>query len=436
MTEAGPGVGGAALLADRTRASRRLRPRDVAYRVYIIVLLGPAAAIALESVVLAATALLGLPLPLTDLGDLQRAAALASAGVALLTCAAVHTGAWRGPFTLDRADAAWLLGSSLPRRDLLAPRLHHAAVLGAVVGGGASAVVAVVLAQVLGSAMLAAAAVAAAAGAGLGLLVTATSWWVLLRRGRAAVVLRGTPVLGTLILAGTILALLRPSLGWVVAWSGPWGWMVQSLAAASAGLWLAALGWAGPSLVAGLAATRWMLREAGHAPAEALRLRSQHAAAVAAAMFLGELDAYAEVRREALTALTTPSGLRAPLQAQSRAVIDTAVCCTGDVYDDLIPFLGYAALRVGTSMWHGVELPLNQREDGSTIQGARPMQRPQHVVLADGVLSRPCLHPTGECLVGHAHGMRLHGHCHEALMHRSGIGCSRRLMMAAAYHVA
>jgi Family of unknown function (DUF6297) len=251
------------------------------------------------------------PPPLGSTPDLLRAAPASLCALALILLAALLWDArWRGPVTVSRPTADWLLSTPVSRARLLRPR-YRVGALTAVVAGFAAGLVpaALVLAAGLGGADLghslrlatvtmASTALLAGLGTGLAALVEA-------RDPARTQRIRGLPVLPTTVLATTVLAAavlalvalaavsaafrLPSAVATVLLWSGPWGWSAQApvaLSGGSAPLWPVALGLlAAAAVVATIAGDR----AAATVPAAALRARARTLGDMSAAVY--NLDA-------------------------------------------------------------------------------------------------------------------------------------------------
>jgi Family of unknown function (DUF6297) len=247
------------------------------------------------------------PPPVASTPELLRAApaSLCALGLILLL-ALVWDARWRGPVTVSRPTADWLLGTPVSRSRLLRPRYRTSAAKALAAGVVVGLVpVAMLLAAGLGGAGLGhslrlaavtmiSTALLVGVGTGLAAMVEAGA----LRRSRPA---RGDRAVGApvwaalavlaLVALGAIGAAFRlPTVvATVLLWSGPWGWSAQgplALAGGTAPLWPAALGLlalaAAGSIVAGD-------RAAATVPAAALRARARTMGEMSAAVY--NLDA-------------------------------------------------------------------------------------------------------------------------------------------------
>jgi Family of unknown function (DUF6297) len=245
------------------------------------------------------------PPPVASTPELLRAAPASLSALALiLLVALVWDARWRGPVTVSRPTADWLLSTPVSRARLLRPRYRVSALTALAAGVVAGLVpVAILLAAGLGGAglghSLRLAAVTmtstgllAGLGTGLAALVEARdSGLSRPRRGRA----KAGPVLAAAVLALVTLAAfsaafrLPSGVAAVLLWSGPWGWSAQApvaLAGGSAPLWPVAL-----ALLALAAAIAFAAgdRAAASVPAAALRARARTMGDMSAAVY--NLDA-------------------------------------------------------------------------------------------------------------------------------------------------
>jgi hypothetical protein len=240
------------------------------------------------------------PPPVADTPMLLRAAPAGLCALALVVIAGLLWDArWRGPVTVARPTADWLLGTPVSRGRLLRPRYRIAVAISLLAGAAAGLVpTALLLAAGLGRdgagqslrlagvAMLGTALLAGLGGGAAALTeVHATS-----SRLRAV-----TPsaMLAVIALAGvaviTFAVGLPSAVATVLLWSGPWGWAAQgsiALVGGSAPLWPAAMAVLGLT-AAGMivAGDRW----AAEVPAAALRSRARTIGDISAATF--NLDA-------------------------------------------------------------------------------------------------------------------------------------------------
>jgi hypothetical protein len=265
------------------------------------------------------------PPPLASTPDLLRAAPASLCALALVLLVALLWDArWRGPVTVTRPTADWLLSTPVSRARLLRPR-YRVSALTAVVAGIAAGLVpaAMLLAAGLGGAdlghslRLAAATMTstgllAGLGTGLAALVEARdptrsqhnrgernrgerNRVERNRGGTIAASLLTAPVLITAALALVALAALSAALrlpsavATVLLWSGPWGWSAQApvaLSGGSAPLWPLALALLAVAAVGAILAGD---RAAAAVPAAALRARARTMGDMSAAVY--NLDA-------------------------------------------------------------------------------------------------------------------------------------------------
>ena len=263
------------------------------------------------------------PPPLASTPVLLRAAPASLCALALILLVALLWDArWRGPVTVTRPTADWLLSTPVSRARLLRPRYR---------AGALTAVAAGVVAGLVPVAMLLAAGLG---GAGLGhslrlaaVAVTSTALLAGLGTGLAALVeardpsrsypggseptddrhrrvialprLSGpglaTPVLATAVLALVALAglsaafRLPSAVATVLLWSGPWGWSAQAPVALSGG---SAPSWPVALALLALAAAGAIVagdRAVASVPAAALRARARTVGDMSAAVY--NLDA-------------------------------------------------------------------------------------------------------------------------------------------------
>lgn len=247
------------------------------------------------------------PPPVASTPELLRAApaSLCALGLILLL-ALVWDARWRGPVTVSRPTADWLLGTPVSRSRLLRPRYRASATKALAAGFAVGLVpVAMLLAAGLGGADLGhslrlaavtmiSTALLVGVGTGLAAMVEAGA----LRRSRpargdravAAPVWAALAVLALVALAAIGAAFPLPTVvATVLLWSGPWGWSAQgplALAGGTAPAWPVALGLlalaAAGSIVAGD-------RAAAGVPAAALRARARTMGEMSAAVY--NLDA-------------------------------------------------------------------------------------------------------------------------------------------------
>jgi len=252
------------------------------------------------------------PAPTAQAPMLLRAAPAGLSVLALLLVLSLLWDArWRGPVTLARPTADWLLDTPVRRDRLLRPR-YRMSVLTWMLAGAAFGLVptALLLAAGLGGggightlrlagALMLSTALLGGLGTGFAALTQAGSGSARLVRLGPAVALAAVVLAVVAILAAA--AGLTAVVGTVVLWSGPWGWAAQgpvALAGGSASLWplayvllaLAAIG----AIVAGD-------RAAARVPAAVLRARARTLGEMSAALV--NLDA-----RRVTTAYRTATG--------------------------------------------------------------------------------------------------------------------------------
>ena len=282
-------------LAEVRRRRRRDRRGKIAYALYLAGLLiaiygGPLIVRAVRSVE-------GAPHPTGGTHRLIAALPAAlSATWLLVLLALARQAVWRGPVLLSAADANWLLPTPLPRSRLLGPRWRRSLVTAIVVAAGIGAVGALILhgysvarldrlwLPTIGATVLVGA---------LGLAVAAL---IVRFEGAARIVATLSPYVAALVVGIAAVAVARASgahLGWLedgILWSGPWGWsaqlVVQGFApGATTTFWPVA---GGLVAVTTGAAVVLAWAESPHIAAKELRRRAATAAAVSAAVFLGE----------------------------------------------------------------------------------------------------------------------------------------------------
>jgi Family of unknown function (DUF6297) len=237
------------------------------------------------------------PPPLASTPELLRAAPSGLCALALIVLVLLLWDArWRGPVTVSRPTADWLLSTPVSRARLLRPRFRSGALTAILAGFAAGLVpVAILLAAGLGGADLghslrlaavtmASTALLAGLGTGLAALVEA-------RDPARTQRIRSFPVLVAAILALVALAVLSSAVALpsavatVLLWSGPWGWSAQAPLALSGGnapLWPVAL-----ALLAVAAAGAIVTghRAAAVVPAAALRARARTMGDMSAAVY-------------------------------------------------------------------------------------------------------------------------------------------------------
>jgi hypothetical protein len=217
----------------------------------------------------------------------------------LIVAALLWDTLWRGPVTVARPTADWLLSTPVRRDRLLRPRYRRAAAISVLAGAAAGLVPATLL--------LAAGLGGPTAGHSLRLMgagILGTALLAMLVTGVAAVAeAHASPrairtairacALAVLLLAGiaalTAAYRLPAVIGTVLLWSGPWGWAAQGLAGLAGGaapLWPAALGLLAIAAIGTLVAGD---RSAAQVPAAALRARAHTLGDMSAAV--ANLDA-------------------------------------------------------------------------------------------------------------------------------------------------
>ena len=254
------------------------------------------------------------PPPLSVTPDLARGAPAALCALAVLLLAALLWDArWRGPVTVARPTADWLLDTPVRRDRLLRPR-YRASALTALAGGAVAGLVPVagLLAAGLGghstghelrlaAVTMTGTALLALCGTGLAARAEAGQSQRSLRAAGLALVLAAAALAG---LAVASAALRLPhAISTVLLWSGPWGWATQgpvALSSGGAGSWPIAIALLALTAIAALVAGD---RAAARVPAAALRARARTMGDMSAAMM--NLDtrrittAYRDVRASA-----------------------------------------------------------------------------------------------------------------------------------------
>ena len=240
------------------------------------------------------------PPALPDTPMLLRAAPAALCALALVVLISLLWDArWRGPVTLARPTADWLLSTPVHRGRLLRPRYRVSALTAVLVGAAAGLIpTALLLAAGLGGSGLShslrlagAAVLSTALLTGLG---TGVAAWTEAHPGARGLGV-ATPVAAMAVVALAAVAALTAgfrlpaAIGSVLLWSGPWGWAAQgptALAGGRAPLWPIA------TAILGLAAAGAIVagdRAAAGVPAAGLRARAQTIGDMSAAML--NLDA-------------------------------------------------------------------------------------------------------------------------------------------------
>lgn len=309
------------LLHARVRPRGALELKELAYRVYVAVLVFPIPLVLGEQAVGALAGLLDVELPLTDPSAPGLVAAALTLGSVLALAGVLQTVTWRGPFVLDRADVAWLLTSPLPRAAVLRPRLLGGLIRSAALAAAAGAIVGALAAEALGGHLFAGAAIAAVGAAALGLTGQAAAVWVIGSRRRAQRVLRGAGIAVLVLVALAVVLVAAPGVARLLAWSGPWGWPAAAVAGVVQGRGADAAIGLGLGVVAAAAAVWWAWRKVGSPPFEELARCAGAATGARAAGYLLDVAGLAEVRREAIDELRRPPRLRPPLPRRPGAVI-------------------------------------------------------------------------------------------------------------------
>lgn len=277
---------------------RRTRPADVLYRLYLVALFAmPSLQIAAHApgVPADSPAALGLQQALASWGPVV--AALAVLGVARFA-------AWAGLVVPEAGEVAWVLTAPVPRADLLRPRVTRAltvAVLAGALAGYAPAWFVVASVDVPAAPVLLAGLLG---GAALGAVAAAVAWSVQASSWRARAVLVAAPWLLVALAGLGVLAVAVPDARTLLGWSGPWGWAVLPLVAASAAPDVSGAGvaivLAFLSLVVA-AAVVWS--GAGVIPLAEYARRAAPFNGVRSALFIGDARFAALVRRQAVRQL-------------------------------------------------------------------------------------------------------------------------------------
>lgn len=281
-------------LADVRRRRRRARRGRIAYALYLAALLvaiygGPLVVRAVHSVQSAPTAT-------TDTHRLVDALPAGLAAVWLfLLLGLIRQATWRGPILVSAPDADWMLPTPLPRSRVVGTRLSASLLTGTVVAAGAGLLGALILhgygvARIgrLWLPMVVAAILVVALGLSAGALVERFD-------SATSIVFRCSPAVGAVAVVLVGIAVARAAgarIGWlqpVVLWSGPWGWCSQLVVQATGGA--AGVSWPVAAVLAAittLCVATVAFVVASDIPARALRRRAATAAAISAAVFLGE----------------------------------------------------------------------------------------------------------------------------------------------------
>jgi hypothetical protein len=290
-----------ALLRELRRGRARRHATDVAYWIYVVVLL-----VLFFGYAQIAAAYRGLqhpPPPGPHTPHVLAAAPAAMTALALLALLVLLRDAlWRGPVTLPQAAVDWLLDTPVDRGRLLRPRFRRSAMVTVLAGAAVGIVPAAALVSLgLGGASTASvlrltgAAMAAAAllfgfGAGAaGLVERHRGGGVWLRRLTPAAVAAAVAFAGLAAWAATAqsgpTASLTRVLDDVALWSGPWGWAAQPVTAAAGGsspLWPLAVAMLAALAVAALVTG---YKSADGVPGAVVRARAQTLGAMSAAVF-------------------------------------------------------------------------------------------------------------------------------------------------------
>lgn len=241
-------------------------------------------------------------------GGLARVATVA---LLLGLLAALRYATWQGPVVFTAPEVQFLLGSPLPRAELVRVRLGRGLLVGAAAGAALGLAAFVLLEAELAVPAWPLLAAALGGPAAFGVLAAALGWLVESSAITARVVLLASP----LVLAAAVAAWL----GGAVAvgadpWSGPWGWAAGPLVAAAGGrdpgwpLQAALLG--GVTVAAVVAA--W--RTAARVTLEELERRAGTRAGLGASLFMADPRGAALLRHQAVRGLVGVRrlGLRHP----------------------------------------------------------------------------------------------------------------------------
>jgi Family of unknown function (DUF6297) len=285
-----------ALLRELRRGRAKRHAPDVAYWIYVVLLL--VLIFGYGQIAAAYRALHRPPLPGPHTPQVLAAAPGALTALALLVLLVLLRDAlWRGPVTVSQATADWLLGTPVDRGRLLRPRFRRAAVI-TVIAGAAVGVVPAAAAVSLGLGGHDAGSALRLTGAAMGSVAllfafgTGAAALVEQYRGVAVWLRRVTPAAAAaaLVLAGLAAwgAAGRPAasvLDDIALWSGPWGWAAQPVVALAGGhapLWPLATAMLA---VLALAALALGYRAASGVPGAVLRSRARTLGAMSAAAF-------------------------------------------------------------------------------------------------------------------------------------------------------
>lgn len=280
-------------LADVRRRRSRDRRGKIAYALYVVALLsaiygGPVVVRAVHSVQ-------GAPHATSQTHRLIAALPAGTSALWLVVLLGLARQAtWRGPVLVSAADADWMLPTPLPRSRMLGSRLRRSLVTGAIVSAALG---------LIGALILHGYAVAPLSRLWLPAMVAMV---LVMTTGLASSALierfeRGTrlvyafsPAVAATAVAFAAVAIARAAgvslrpLEDVILWSGPWGWNSQLVVqAAEQGdtFWPVA---GALALATAAAVTALAVSTSSTIPARALRQRAATAAAVGAAVFLGE----------------------------------------------------------------------------------------------------------------------------------------------------
>ena len=301
---------------------------------------------------------------------LHAAPAALSALALLLMLAILRDARWRGPVTVPRPTADWLLGTPVGRARLLRPRFRLAATLTA--GGGAvlGAILAAVLAaEGLGGspghevAMMGAGAVSAGL---LALFAAGTAAlaeryqgsWRWLRRvipvvAAAAAVLAGLAIWAAASHPPAVAAS-------VVMWSGPWGWSAQwlvALAGGSAPRWPLAVALLGAAALTALAAGDWA---AARVPGHSLRACARATGDLSAALVSMDTRGFALAYRSATARPGRPRFRLRPLRWRQLVMLwrDVLALARSPARPAAATVLALAEVGLGAAAGHAGRLPL------------------------------------------------------------------------------
>jgi hypothetical protein len=215
-------------------------------------------------------------------GGLARVATVA---LLLGLLATLRYATWQGPVVFTAPEVQFLLGSPLPRAELVRARLGRGLLLAAATGAALGVAAFVLLEAELAVPAWPLLAAALGGTAAFGVLAAALGWLVESSPVTARVVLLASP----LVLAAAVAAWLGGAVAvGVDPWSGPWGWAAGPLVAAAGGH---GSGW--PLQAALLAAVTvaavvaaW--RTAGRVTLEELERRAGTRAGLGASLYLAD----------------------------------------------------------------------------------------------------------------------------------------------------